>query len=115
MGQLRGQAAPIKGPVETLSTGPRCISVYRTGSLQGGADEKSGVLGADYSCVWGQRDAWDHPVSGMGWTNPKSLIQGSGILEEVLIVTHFTDKQKKRGLNAHCSQGNEVKAKPGQL
>lgn len=51
VGQLGGQAAPIKGPVETLSTGPRCISVYRTSSLQGGTNEKSGILGADYSGV----------------------------------------------------------------
>lgn len=54
-GQLRGQAATIEGPVEPLSGGPRCVSMYRAGSLQGGADEKSGVLGADHSCVWSQR------------------------------------------------------------
>lgn len=70
VGQLRGQAAPIEGPVETLSTGPRCISVYRTSSLQGGTNEKSGILGADHSCVWGQKET---PLSGMGWTNHKSL------------------------------------------
>lgn len=50
-GELRGQATPVEGPVETLGSGPRRVPVHRARGLQGGADEERGVLRADHCGV----------------------------------------------------------------